>query len=237
VFRPHDEPRHGERHQRGIGPLAGVEAAVEGDRDADGHRDVGGRGGRGGRGVARARARRGEARQARREEEGRDAGERAHGHPTARVASRREARRAIGSGAMTLTPADLRALRADFPALDRRRNGKPPVYLNNTCMTLRPRAVIDAVTRYYTDFPTCGGGRSEGARKLHSWFAEELQAEEAAAREALARLVNAARPDELVWTRNATEALNIVAHGFPLEPGDRVLLSEREHNSNLVPWL
>lgn len=138
---------------------------------------------------------------------------------------------------MTFSPADLRALRADFPALDRRRNGKPPVYLNNTCMTLRPRPVIDAVTRYYTDFPTCGGGRSEGVRNLHSWFAEELQAEEAAAREALARLVNAARPDELVWTRNATEALNIVAHGFPLVPGDRVLLSEREHNSNLVPWL
>lgn len=138
---------------------------------------------------------------------------------------------------MTLSPADLHALRAEFPALARRRNGKPPVYLNNTCMTLRPRAVIDAVARYYTDFPTCGGGRSEGARKLHSWFAEELQAEEAAAREALARLVHAARADELVWTRNATEALNIVAHGFPLEPGDRVLLSEREHNSNLVPWL
>jgi len=138
---------------------------------------------------------------------------------------------------MTLSTSDLRALRADFPALARRRNGKPPMYLNNTCMTLRPRAVIDAVTRYYTDFPTCGGGRSEGARTLHNWFGEELAVEEVAAREALARLVNAARVDELVWTRNATEALNVVAHGWPLEPGDRVLLSEREHNSNLVPWL
>ncbi len=145
--------------------------------------------------------------------------------------------RAVPSAAMTLSTSDLRALRADFPALARRRNGKPPMYLNNTCMTLRPRAVIDAVTRYYTDFPTCGGGRSEGVRTLHSWFGEELAAEEVAAREALARLVNAARVDELVWTRNATEALNIVAHGLPLEPGDRVLLSEREHNSTLVPWL
>ena len=138
---------------------------------------------------------------------------------------------------MTLSTANVRALRRDFPALDRRRHGRPPIYLNNTCMTLRPRAVIDAVTRYYTDFPTCGGGRSEGAQHLHSWFGEELAVEEAAAREALARLVNAARTDELVWTRNATEALNVVAHGYPLEPGDRVLLSEREHNSNLVPWL
>lgn len=136
--------------------------------------------------------------------------------------------------------AELLALRAEFPALARRRRGRPPVYLNNTCMTLRPRAVIDAVTRYYTDFPTCGGGRGEGGRgqeRMHSWFGEELAVEEARAREALAALVGASRPDEVVWTRNATEAINLVAHGFPLEPGDVVLLSEREHNSNLVPWL
>jgi cysteine desulfurase/selenocysteine lyase len=136
-----------------------------------------------------------------------------------------------------LDVADLRALRADFPALERRRRGKPPVYLNNTCMTLRPRRVIEAVCRYYAEFPTCGGGRAEGARDLHNWFLEELVVEEQAAREALRRLVNAARVDELVWTRNASEALNLVAHGLSLEPGDVVVTSEREHNSNLVPWL
>src|SRR5947207_4102490 len=136
---------------------------------------------------------------------------------------------------MALSSSDLRALRADFPALSRLRRGKPPIYLNNTCMTLRPRAVIDAISRYYAEFPTCGGGRTEGARRLDNWFMEELREHECAGRESLRRLVNAARVDEMVWTRNTTEAINIVARGLPLEPGDRVLTSEREHNSNLVP--
>jgi len=138
---------------------------------------------------------------------------------------------------MVLDAAQLRALRADFPPLARRRNGLPPIYLNNTCMTLRPRVVIDAIARYYAEFPTCGGGRSEGAKKLNNWFLEDLHAAESGAREALRRLVNAERAEEMVWTRNTTEALNIVAHGLALEPGDRIVLSEREHNSNLVPWL
>jgi cysteine desulfurase / selenocysteine lyase len=138
---------------------------------------------------------------------------------------------------MPLSAADLRALRADFPALSRLRRGKPPIYLNNTCMTLRPKSVIDAITQYYTEFPTCGGGRTEGARKLNNWFMEDLREREVAAREALRRLVNAARVDEMIWTRNTTEAINIVSHGLRLSPGDRIVTSEREHNSNLVPWL
>jgi cysteine desulfurase/selenocysteine lyase len=138
---------------------------------------------------------------------------------------------------MLLDTADLRALRKDFPSLARRRRGKPPIYLNNTCMTLRPKSVIDAISRYYAEFPTCGGGRTEGASGLSNWFMEELRGHEIAAREALRRLVNAARPEEMVWTRNTTEAMNLVAKGLRCRPGDRILLSEREHNSNLVPWL
>lgn len=132
---------------------------------------------------------------------------------------------------------DLRALRSDFPALQRLRNGKPPIYLNSTCMSLRPRAVIEAITRYYAEFPTCGGGRARGGERLHNWFQEELREHEQYAREAVRDLLNAERVEEIVWTRNTTEALNIVAHGLVLEPGDEVLGSEREHNSNLVPWL
>ncbi|MDJ0521602.1 MAG: aminotransferase class V-fold PLP-dependent enzyme [Planctomycetota bacterium] len=133
--------------------------------------------------------------------------------------------------------ADALALRAPFPALHRSRGGKPPIYFNNTCMTLRPQVVIDAIRRYYEEFPTCGGGRTDGTTRLHNWFQDELREHEARAREAAATLVNAASPDEIVWTRNASEALNIVAHGLALEPGDEILGSEREHNSNLVPWL
>ncbi len=139
--------------------------------------------------------------------------------------------------ASTDPEADVRALRAEFPALQRLREGKPPIYLNNTCMTLRPQVVIDAIRRYYEDFPTCGGGRSDGTKRLHNWFQDELREHEAHARDAAAQLVNAHSADEIVWTRNASEALNIVAHGLALEPGDEILGSEREHNSNLVPWL
>lgn len=138
---------------------------------------------------------------------------------------------------MAFDAAQLAELRADFPALDRRRNGKPPIYLNNTCMTLRPRPVIDALRSYYERFPTCGGGRASGRHDLHNWFQEELREREEAAREAVRRLIGAEIVDEIVWTRNTSEALNIVAHGFELAPGDEVLGSEREHNSNLVPWL
>jgi cysteine desulfurase/selenocysteine lyase len=138
---------------------------------------------------------------------------------------------------MALSSAELKELRRDFPPLSRRRNGKPPIYLNNTCMTLRPRSVIAAITRYYEEFPTCGGGRTEGARRIDNWFMEELRGHEDAARKSLQRLVGAERADELVWVRNTTEAMNVVARGFELRPGDRVLMSEREHNSSLVPWL
>ena len=138
---------------------------------------------------------------------------------------------------MCTTTQDVELLRKDFPALARERNGKPPIYLNNTCMTLRPQPVIDAITRYYERFPTCGGGRSEGAKHLHNWFLEELQVEENEARESMARLLNAPSADEVVWTRNTSEALNIVAFGLDLQPGDEIVGSEREHNSNLVPWL
>lgn len=138
---------------------------------------------------------------------------------------------------MSTATRDVQAIRKDFPPLSRLRNGKPPIYLNNTCMTLRPRKVIDAIRRYYEEFPTCGGGRSEGAKFLHNWFLEDLQEHEHVSREALAGLLNANRPEEVIWTRNCSEALNIVARGLRLQPGDEVLGSEREHNSNLVPWL
>lgn len=138
---------------------------------------------------------------------------------------------------MTSAASDVQELRASFPALRRLRGGKPPIYLNNTCMTLRPQVVIDALRRYYEEFPTCGGGRSEGAKRLANWFQDELRVYEESSRAAAARLIGAASPHEIVWTRNASEALNIVAHGLRLEPGDEILGSEREHNSNLVPWL
>lgn len=133
----------------------------------------------------------------------------------------------------------LSACRDDFPSLRRRRGGRPPVYLDSACTTLVPRQVIAALDEYYTDYPACGGRRS------HHWFAEELtrriegSAEEGTggARRSIAELVNAASKDEIVFTSNTTHAINAVALGLRFEPGDVVLLTDREHNSNLLPWL
>ena len=122
-------------------------------------------------------------------------------------------------------------LRRDFPALARVRNRRPPVYLDSACMSLKPRQVIQAIREYYELFPACGGrGRSQ------HWFAGEVKEATECAREEVARFINAS-PEEVVWTKNATEAINLVARSLRLKRDDIVLTSDREHNSNLVPWL
>lgn len=129
--------------------------------------------------------------------------------------------------------------RADFPALERRRGGKAPVYLDNACTTLVPRPVIAAMNEYYTDYPSCGGRRS------HHWFAEEVTSRvegRAAlgiegARHKIAGFIHARSEKEILFTLNTTQAVNTVALGLKFRPGDAVLISDREHNSNLLPWL
>jgi cysteine desulfurase / selenocysteine lyase len=129
--------------------------------------------------------------------------------------------------------------RNHFPSLNRRRNGKPPIYFDNACTTLVPQQVIDSIHEYYSDFPACGGRRS------HHWFSEEVtnriegNAEAAikGSRQQIAEFINAASDKEILFTANTTHAINIVAMGFNFRPGDAVLLTDREHNSNLLPWL
>lgn len=139
---------------------------------------------------------------------------------------------------MTVGPS-IEAYRADFPSLERRRDGKLPVYLDNACTTLVPRQVIASINDYYTNFPACGGRRS------HHWFAEEVTSRVEGnpdkgirgARQAIADFIHAASKREILFTLNTTHAINTVALGFPFELGDVVLLTDREHNSNLMPWL
>lgn len=133
----------------------------------------------------------------------------------------------------------LKTIREDFPALKKRRHGKPPVYFDNACTTLVPRQVIEAINEYYTDFPACGGGRSR------YWFADEVTSRIEGnpergikgSRQIIQEFIHARSEKEIIFTLNASHAINMVALGFKFHPGDKVLLTDKEHNSNLVPWL
>jgi len=120
-------------------------------------------------------------------------------------------------------------VRADFPALRPREGRRPPTYLDSACMSLVPSAVLEAMEQYYREFPGCAG------RSVHR-YSEEVGRRYEAARAAFARFLGRSDPAGVVFLRNATEAINLVGQGLPWKPGDRVLVSDREHNSNLIVW-
>lgn len=121
----------------------------------------------------------------------------------------------------------LERCRDDFPTLH---SEAAPAYLDNACVTLKPQTVVDAINRYYTQTPGCGG------RSVHRYGTAVSKAVNDA-RTKLGAFINASSVDEVVFTRNATHSINQIAHGLAWEHGDVVLTSDREHNSNLVPWL
>ncbi len=126
---------------------------------------------------------------------------------------------------------DTEEIRRDFPILSRDWTPRSPlVYLDSGCMTLKPTPVIDAVTEYYTQHSSCAG------RSVHT-LASEVSRRVERARAAIARFIGAPRHDGVVFTRNTTESINLVAGGLGLGRGDVVVVSDREHNSNLVPWI
>lgn len=126
---------------------------------------------------------------------------------------------------------DPHSLRADFPALHQQVHGKPLIYLDNGATTHKPRPVLDALAHFYEH------DNSNVHRGLHELSNRATTAYESA-RARVARFLNAASPEEIVFTRGTTEAINLVAHGLAsrLQPGDEILLTEAEHHSNLVPW-
>jgi cysteine desulfurase/selenocysteine lyase len=130
-------------------------------------------------------------------------------------------------------------VREDFPALKNLQNGKSPVYFDNACNTLVPQQVIDAITEYYNDFPACGEGRSR------HWFAQEVtdridgnpERNMKGSRPLIKEFINAGSEKEIIFTLNSSHGINIVALGLRFKPDDVVLLTDKEHNSNLIPWL
>jgi cysteine desulfurase / selenocysteine lyase len=128
---------------------------------------------------------------------------------------------------------DLERIRADFPILSRTvRGGRPLVYLDNAATSQKPRQVIDAISHFY------GCENANIHRGLH-YLSEHATAAFDAAREKVARFLGAGSPQEIVFTRGTTEAINLVAQSWArsnLRPGDEVLVTAMEHHANLVPW-
>ena len=125
---------------------------------------------------------------------------------------------------------DVETVRAEFPILRRQVNGHPLVYLDNAASAQKPRAVIEAMTRVME------GSYANVHRGLHTLANETTDAYEAA-RQSIADFINAT-PEEIVFTKGGTEAINLVAAGLApdLSPGDEIVLSQMEHHANIVPW-
>lgn len=127
---------------------------------------------------------------------------------------------------------DVEKVRADFPILHQQVNGQPLVYLDNAATTQKPNAVIDAISNYYRE------DNSNVHRGAHA-LADRATVKFEAAREKVAQFINAASPQQVIWTRGTTESINLVAASWgrlSLQPGDRILVSAMEHHSNIVPW-
>ena len=127
---------------------------------------------------------------------------------------------------------DVARIRADFPALAMQIYGKPLVYLDNAASAQKPKAVLDRLEKAYT------GQYANVHRGLHYLANEATEAYEGA-RETVRAFLNASRKEEIIFTRNATEAINLVAYTFGRErikAGDEIVLSIMEHHSNIVPW-
>ena len=124
-------------------------------------------------------------------------------------------------------------IRKDFPLLERRVNGHRLVYLDNAATTQKPKTVLDALDAYYSQT------NANVHRGLHT-LAEEATSAFEATRDKAAAFIGGVRREEIIFTRNATESINIVASSWGAEnikPGDRIVITQMEHHANLIPWI
>jgi cysteine desulfurase/selenocysteine lyase len=125
---------------------------------------------------------------------------------------------------------DFSKIRTDFPILSRKIKGKSIVYLDNAATTQKPKQVIESLVNFYNNY---NANIHRGVHRLSqeaSEFYEEAHVK-------VARFINAHGKEEIIFTKNTTESINIVANGLNLQKGDEVILTEMEHHSNIVPWL
>jgi len=122
---------------------------------------------------------------------------------------------------------DLNKSREDFKILNK---DNAPIYFDSSCMSLKPNQVVEAMDDYYYNFPACAG------RSSHK-MGDKVTTKIKEVRELTQKFINAKSEKEIIFTRNTTEGINLLANGFSFQKGDAVLITDREHNSNLVPWL
>src|ERR1035437_9122146 len=119
-------------------------------------------------------------------------------------------------------------IRVDFNILSKK-DGIIPIYLDSACMSLKPDRVVEAMNEYYFNFPACD-------RSLHK-LGDKVTKKVKEARGLVAKFINAKNENEIIFTRNTTEGINLLANSIGLKREDVVLISDKEHNSNLIPWL
>ncbi len=127
---------------------------------------------------------------------------------------------------------DIEKIRKDFPILQTEVHGNPLVYLDNAATTQKPQVVLDALNEYYS------ATNANIHRGIH-YLAEKATAQYEETRKAVQSFLNAERPEEIIFTRGTTEAINLVANTFGRQnvgAGDEVIISTMEHHSNIVPW-
>lgn len=124
---------------------------------------------------------------------------------------------------------NIEKIRTDFNIL-REKNGSIPIYLDSACMSLKPNKVVEAMNDYYFSYSACAGRSSH---KLGDKVTKKIKE----TRQLIAKFINANNENEIIFTRNTTEGINLLANSIGLAKGDVVLVSDKEHNSNLIPWL
>jgi len=132
----------------------------------------------------------------------------------------------------TIPSLDIAAIRRQFPVLHREVKGHPLVYLDNAATSQKPKVVIDALVDYYS------GYNANIHRGIHT-LAEEATAAFEATRDTVARFINAASREQIIFTRGTTESINLVAQTWgrrQVNKGDEIIISGMEHHSNIVPW-
>jgi len=120
-------------------------------------------------------------------------------------------------------------IREDFPILVKGINGKPVIYFDNACMTLRPKQVVEKMDQYYYEYPAC-------AERSHHKLGKKATDEYNNARVQVRKFINARSDKEIIFTRNTTESINLVAKSFNFKKDDVIINTDKEHNSNLLPW-